>query len=255
MSYYLWKVNKFLVAILILFSLKVSYGQSWDDEDWGSESDSVYVNERFDTIEYNGFKTIVDTFFRWSNDAHITEEYYYPFKIELLKNNLDSAIVLMSRSSDLRVSRTYNGFKIKAKLGTETARLYVGKLMKSDTAWLDTIAFKVRPLEPLTSFSGLDSLCHQVLGFNPEFYGGLGQGMCTWIISCKITEFKIKIEGSIEANYDVKGNLVPFEALNGFKKLQIGDVVIFYDIIGTTNKYKTKVEFSSSRLVIKSCDR
>jgi|GEM_PF-2724328 hypothetical protein len=80
--------------------------------------------------------------------------------------------------------------------------------------------------------------------------------MCTWIVPCIITEFKIEIRGRrIKAKFNINGNVVPIEAINTFKKLEFDDIVIFYDIIGITRQYKTKVQFKPSQLIIKPCDR
>lgn len=71
---------------------------------------------------------------------------------------------------------------------------------------------------------------------------------------CRITEFKIRIEGSINSEFEVIGRRLPSEVLSEFYKLKNGDVLTFYDIVGITNKYESQVNFKPSRLVIKSCD-
>jgi hypothetical protein len=94
-----------------------------------------------DTFIFNGFSVIderqierkvrvIDT---------LVEEYYYPFNIESIKDNSDSTMVLMSRSSDLFIRHNYKGFEIKARQGIETAVLYIGELCSSDTVWLSPL--------------------------------------------------------------------------------------------------------------------
>jgi hypothetical protein len=246
----------FVITFIILLGLKLSYSQTWDAEDWGNDIEkAVMVN---DTFNFNGFRIVderwVDHKFRSLDTLY--EEYYRPLHIELVNGNSDSTIVLKSGAEDLYIRRNHKGFEIKAKLGGKTAVLYVGELMNLDTFWLDTLAFKVLPIERLTSFSHLDSICVSMLVHNQELFGGLGRDMCTYHVPCIITAFKIKIKGqNIKAKFIVNGSVLPKEAIESFKKLKTGDVVTFYDINGITRMYQSKIEFEPRRLIIKPCEK
>lgn len=242
------------IVILLIFSGLLSSGQTWDANEWGKDIKTAVMVE--DTFNYNGFRIIdrrIEDRKSWSIDT-VTEEIWYKLRIELLAENSGSNLVIKSHSNEVDVSHRYDGFQIKAKLGLETATLYVGEVIDVDTVWLDTLVFSVLPQNPMTSLGWQDSICLLQLTFNDEIFGGLGQGMCTYIVPCRVTEFKIKLEGSVNQEFEVVGSRVPKEVINEFHKLMIGDVVTFYDIAGITSKYKTEVKFRSSRLVLKTCD-
>lgn len=242
------------IVILLIFSSLLSFGQSWDATEWEKDIKTAVMVE--DTFNYNGFRII-----EWRMSSSrirprdtLIEEVYGRLNIESLKNSTDRNIVLRSHSNEFDISHRYDGFEIKPRLGLKTATLYVGEVIGFDTVWLDTLVFNIVSLEPLTSLISKDSVCLRQLTFNQEIFGGLGRGMCTYLVPCRITEFKIRIEGSTNSEFEVIGRRLPSQVLSEFYKLKIGDVLTFYDIVGITNKYKTEVKFSPSRLIIKTCD-
>lgn len=242
------------IVILLIFSGLLSSGQTWDANEWGKDIKTAVMVE--DTFNYSGFRIIdrrIEDRKSWSIDT-VAEEIWYKLRIELLAENSGSNLVIKSHSNEFDVSNRYDGFEIKARLGLKTATLYVGEVIGFDTVWLDTLVFKIVPLEPLTSLIWKDSVCKEQVTYNQEIFGGLGYGRCNYLVPCKITGFKIKLEGSVNQEFEVVGSRVPKEVINEFHKLRIGDVVTFYDIAGITSKYKTEVNFRSSGLVLKTCN-
>jgi hypothetical protein len=158
---------------------------SWDDSNWTDSIEEAIMVQ--DTFVFNGFR-IVNTrpvYQRVRLLDTLYEEGYRRIRIESIRSSSDSTIILKSHKTDLDIYHQYDGYKIKAKLGLNTATLCVGEVLQTDTAWLDTIVFEVMPLERLISYSNYDSVCIGMLQFNKELFGGLGQGMCTYIVLAK----------------------------------------------------------------------
>lgn len=240
-------------------SFVVSRGQtwekrnSWDDYNWIDSVEMAIMVQ--DTFVFNGFRVVdrrpVDQRIRPMDTLY--EENYTRIRIQSIRNDSDSNIILRSRNTDLEIHHRYYGHEIKARLGLDTAVLYVGETLHTDTIWLDTLVFQVKPLERLTRYSYYDSVCIGMLPINTELFGGLGSGMCAYIVPCKITEFKVRVSGSINEQFEMKSSYYSHELISCFYRMKPGDEIFFFDIRGKSSKTKNPISFKNKKMVAKDC--
>lgn len=246
-------MNKVFLLLLFILCFDVSKGQTWDDSDWtDSFKESNVIH---DTVTYDKFRIIESESWNFllSNLDTIYEENYYPLRIELLKDNSDSNIILKTPTIDFNIYHWYDGFKIKAGLGLNEVVLYIGEVIDCDTVWLDTMVYHVKDQRRFMTFSNFDSICIGQIRLGEQLFGGIGHGLCNYTVPCKITEFKVNLRGSINKTFTMNSCYYSKELTNYVKSLNPGDEIYFYDIFGTTCSSKVPVVFENKNVIVKDC--
>ena len=214
----------------------VSKGQTWDDFDWtDSFKESNVIH---DTVTYDKFRIIGSESWNFllSNLDTIYEENYYPLRIELLKDNSDSNIILKTPTIDFNIYHWYDGFKIKAGLGLNEVVLYIGEVIDCDTVWLDTMVYHVKDQRRFMTFSNFDSiytalirLGEQHVGYNDEIKKSTQFGLKSLRLAKPLEEgFVVTVEPGLyfnpalidewEANNQL-GSFINYEKLKAYRNL------------------------------------